>query len=105
MAGRSDPRTNKLRIHITHKISEVQGEISELKYSKDAQSGDLRNKYQSLLLALKRVLEKLERGLYGFCCECRNYIATERLEKNIFAVRCERCQRESREFRSSVGVR
>ena len=48
------------------------------------------------LRAIDAALERLSRGTYGDCSECREPIAAERLQALPFAVRCKACE-EARE--------
>lgn len=49
-------------------------------------------KLQKVLPALRRALEKVREGTYGYCDECDDAIPEERLRASPGATRCITCQ-------------
>lgn len=57
------------------------------------------------LIKINEVLVRLDEGSYGYCFECGEEIASNRLRALPFAIRCKNCEeaREETEFRQRLS--
>ena len=81
----------------TSKLNEVfdAGESSEADIQEDIEFALIQMKAETLQ-KINEALARLEDGMYGFCFECGDEIAEQRLRALPFAVRCKDCE-EARE--------
>ena len=75
------------------KMSEVfdQGESSEADIQEDIEFALIQMKAETLT-RINEALSRLEEGAYGYCYECGDDIAPQRLRALPFAVRCKDCE-------------
>jgi DnaK suppressor protein len=75
------------------KMSEVfdQGESSEADIQEDIEFALIQMKAETLT-RINEALFRLEEGAYGYCYECAEDIAQQRLRALPFAVRCKDCE-------------
>lgn len=80
-----------------HKMSDVldAGESSEADIQEDIEFALIQMKAETLN-KINEALTRLEEGEYGYCYECGDEIAEQRLRALPFAVRCKDCE-EARE--------
>ena len=112
-AGRYDDLKRMLQDRQGEILSEVQGKIrdvrSENKMSEvldavESSEADIQEDIEFALIQMKaetlskinEALTRLEEGEYGYCFECGEDIAEQRLRALPFAVRCKDCE-EARE--------
>ena len=81
----------------TSKVNDVfdAGESSEADIQEDIEFALIQMKAETLQ-KINEALSRLEDGKYGFCFECGDEIAEQRLRALPFAVRCKDCE-EARE--------
>jgi DnaK suppressor protein len=79
----------------TAKLNEVfdAGESSEADIQEDIEFALIQMKAETLQ-KINEALTRLEEGAYGFCYECGDDIAEQRLRALPFAVRCKDCEQE-----------
>lgn len=78
------------RINRYNNVSTIKEQLREI--------GDLthytRYKTTTVTRYLREALEKIDRGKYGICQDCDNYIKKQRLVLVPAAIRCAKCQKE-----------
>lgn len=79
----------------TAKLNEVfdAGESSEADIQEDIELALIQMKAETLQ-RINEALKRLEDGKYGYCYECGDEIAEQRLRALPFAVRCKDCEEE-----------
>jgi DnaK suppressor protein len=79
----------------TAKLNEVfdAGESSEADIQEDIEFALIQMKAETLQ-KINEALTRLEEGAYGYCYECGDDIAEQRLRALPFAVRCKDCEQE-----------
>ena len=80
---------------ITHQGVRDEAESSEAEIQDDIEFALLQMKAETLS-KITEALSRLEEGSYGYCYECGDEIAEQRLRALPFAVRCKDCE-EARE--------
>ena len=92
----------------TSKVNDVldAGESSEADIQEDIEFALIQMKAETLQ-RINEALARLEDGKYGFCFECGDEIAEQRLRALPFAVRCKDCEeaREVAEQRERLSQR
>ena len=91
---------------VTHQGVRDEAESSEAEIQDDIEFALLQMKAETLS-NITEALSRLEAGTYGYCYECGEEIAEQRLRALPFAVRCKGCeeQREVAQNRVATGRR
>jgi DnaK suppressor protein len=104
-----DERRNEIVSQVHEKIRDVRtegthGKMSEVFDTGESSEADIQEDIEFALIQMKsetlskinEALSRLEEGAYGYCYECGEEIAKQRLRALPFAVRCKDCE-EARE--------
>jgi DnaK suppressor protein len=104
-----DERKREILAEVQEKIRDVRsensfGKMNEVLDSGESSEADIQEDIEFALIQMKaetlskinEALARLEEGAYGYCFECGQDIAQQRLRALPFAVRCRDCE-EARE--------
>ncbi len=105
-----DERKREILAEVHEKIRDVRsensfGKMNEVLDSGESSEADIQEDIEFALIQMKaetlskinEALARLEEGAYGYCFECGQEIAQQRLRALPFAVRCKDCE-EAREM-------
>jgi DnaK suppressor protein len=64
----------------------------------------MRDRESILIRKIKKSLEDIEDGVYGYCEECGDEIAIARLKARPVARRCIKCKTRQEQIEKMIGV-